>query len=124
MSNLINNLMPEEITRYYVFIRFREPDKFRDGYISRLAEFTNYEALIAANNPTNAINVDIRSYCFDHARVREELYRYINKIRSSLWARCKPVPDLYSISTTSNDAVGGIAQEPIREVTYVIEILK
>ena len=70
--------MNEEIARHYVFIRFREPDKFRDGYISRLAEFTNYEALIAANNPTNAINVDIRSYCFDHARVREELYGFIN----------------------------------------------
>ena len=116
--------MPEEITRHYVFIRFQDPDKFKDSYITPLTEFTNYEALVAANNPTNAINVDIRSYCFDHARVREELYGFINKVRSNLWARCKPVPDLYSISTTSNDAVGGMAQEPIREVTYVIEILK
>lgn len=116
--------MPEEITRHYVFIRFREPDKFRDGYISRLAEFTNYEALIAANNPTNAINVDIRSYCFDHARVREELYGFINKVRSNLWARCKPLLPTHSISTTNNDAVGGMAQEPIHEVTYVLEILK
>lgn len=116
--------MNEEIARHYVFIRFREPDKFRDGYISRLAEFTNYEALIAANNPTNAINVDIRSYCFDHARVREELYGFINKVNSNLWARCKPLLPPHSISTTNNDAVGGMAQEPIHEVTYVLEILK
>jgi len=116
--------MPEEITRHYVFIGFQEPNKFRDGYITRLAEFTNFEALVAANNPINAINVDIRSYCFDHVRVREELYRFINKVSSSLWARCKLVPTPHSISTTSNNAVGEMAKEPIREVTYVIEILK
>ena len=122
MSNLINNLMPEEITRHYAFIRFREPNKFRDGYISRLSEFTNYDALVAANN--SIINVDIRSYCFDHVRVREELYRFTNKVSSSLWARCKPLLTPHSISTTDNNAVGGMAQEPIHEVTYVIEILK
>lgn len=116
--------MDEEITRHYVFIRFKEPDKLEGSYITCLAEFTNYDGLVAANNPIDAINVDIRSYCFDHLRVREELYRFINKVSSSLWARCKPVPDLYSISTTSNDAAGGMAKEPIREVTYVIEILK
>lgn len=116
--------MSEEITRHYVFIRFREPDKFRDGYISRLAEFTNYEALIAANNPTNAINVDIRSYCLDHARVREELYGFINKVSSHLWARCKPLLPPHSITTTSNVTVGRMDQERIQEVTYVIEILK
>ena len=112
--------MPEEITRHYAFIRFREPNKFRDGYISRLSEFTNYDALVAANN--SIINVDIRSYCFDHVRVREELYRFIDNVSSSLWARCKL--DRHSITTTSNDAVGEMAQEPIRDVTYVIEILK
>lgn len=124
MFNFNCVLMNEDITRHYVFIRFQEPDKLRAGHIARLADFTNYDGLVAANNPIDAINVDIRSYCFDHLRVREELYRFINKVSSSLWARCKPVPDLYSISTTSNDAVGGMAQEPIREVTYVIEILK
>jgi len=94
------------------------------NYITRLTEFTNYEALVAANNPTNAINVDIRSYCFDHARVREELYGFINKVRSNLWARCKPLLPPHSISTTRNVAVGRMAQEPIQEVTYVIAILK
>ena len=116
--------MPEEITRHYVFIRFREPNKFRDGYISRLSEFTNFEALVAVNNPINAINVDIRSYCFDHVRVREELYKFMDNVSSSLWARCKPQLTPHSISTTDNNAVGGMAQKPIREVTYVIEILK
>lgn len=116
--------MNDGITLHQVLIRFENPDNCRCNYITRLADFTNYDGLVAANNPIDAINVDIRSYCFDHLRVREELYRFINKISSSLWARCKPVPDLYSISTTSNDAVGGMAQEPIREVTYVIEILK
>ena len=116
--------MYDALDYHQVLIRFQEPDNCTANYIARLADFTNYDGLVAANNPIDAIDVDIRSYCFDHLRVREELYRFINKISSSLWARCKPVPDLYSISTTSNDAVGGMAKEPIREVTYVIEILK
>ena len=116
--------MPEEITLHQVFIVFQEPDNCRADYVACLADFTNYDGLVAANNPINAINVDIRSYCFDHVRVREELYRFIDNVRSSLWARCEPVPDRYSIRTTSNDVVGGLAQEPISEVTYVIDILK
>lgn len=116
--------MLDELNYHFVFIGFKEPDKFKDGCICRLAEFTNYDALVAANNPIKAINVDIRSYCYDHVRVREELYRFIDKVISSLWARCKPVPFLYSIKTTSNKAVGEMAIEPICEVTYVIEILK
>ena len=33
MFNFIKKLMPEEINRHYVFIRFQDPDKFKDSYI-------------------------------------------------------------------------------------------
>ena len=114
--------MPEEINLHQVLIRFQEPDNCRADYSARLADFTNYGGLVAANNPIDAINVDIRSYGFDHVLVREDIYRFVEGVKLSLGARCN-----YSIDFpiySSNDVVVGMAQEPIREVTYVIDILK
>lgn len=114
--------MNDEITLHQVIIRFHELDKFRDGCIPRLDDFINYDGLVAANNPIVAINVDIRSYCFDHLRVRDAIYRFTQNASLSLGARCNYALD--SRIESSKDVVGEIAREPIREVIYVIDILK
>ena len=114
--------MNDEITIHQVLIRFQEPDNCRADYVARLAVFTNYDGLVAANNPIDAINVDIRSYSFDHVQVREELNRFVENVSFALGARCKLA--LYSIAYSSKDVVGWMANEPIRNVSYTIEILK
>lgn len=103
-------------------IRFQEPDNCRADYVARLADFTNYDGLVAANNPIDAINVDIRSYGFDHVQVKKELNVFIENVRCTLGARCTPA--LYDITYSSNDTVGGMDIEPIRNVSYTIDILK
>ena len=114
--------MDDEITLHQVLIRFQEADKFRAGHIARLADFTNYDGLVAANNPIDAINVDIRSYGFDHVLVREAINRFTESVSFALGARCNYAFD--SVILSSNDLVGGVAREPIREVFYTIDILK
>lgn len=114
--------MKDEISFHQILIRFQEPDKFTGDHVTRLAEFTYYVGLINANNPIDTINVDIRSYGFDHERVQEELNRFRENVSLALEARCKL--DLHSITYSSNDVVGRMANEPIRDVTYTLEILK
>lgn len=114
--------MIDGITIHQVLIRFQEPDNCRADYVARLADFTNYDGLVAASNPIDAINVDIRSYGFDHVMVRGDIYSFIKNISLHLGARCNYTVD--SWISSSNAVVGGMAKEPIREVTYVIDILK
>lgn len=114
--------MNKDVTYHQVLIRFQEPDNCRADYVARLTNFTNYDGLVAANKPIDAINVDIRSYGFDHVRVRKELYVFIEKVRFALGTHCALA--CHDITHSSNDAVGGMAEEPIRDVTYTIEILK
>lgn len=114
--------MNDEITLHQVLIRFQEPDNCRANFVARLADFTNYDGLVATNKPIDAINVDIRSYGFDHVQVREELNVFIENVRYALGARCSSAR--YDITYSSNDTVGGMANEPIREVSYTIDILK
>ena len=114
--------MNRDVNLFQVLIRFQEPDNCTANYIARLADFTNYDGLVAANNPINAINVDIRSYGFDHVMVRGDIYSFIKNISLHLGARCNYTVD--SWISSSNAVVGGMAKEPIREVTYVIDILK
>ena len=114
--------MNRDVTLFQILIRFQEPDNCGADYVARLADFTNYDGLVAANNPIDAITVDIRSYCFDHVRVRKELNVFIEKVRFALGTHCALA--CHDITHSSNDAVGGMAEEPIRDVTYTIEILK
>lgn len=114
--------MEDEITIHQVLIRFQKPDNCRADYVARLIDFTNYDGLVAANNPIDAINVDIRSYGFDHVQVRKELNDFTENVRCTLGACRTPV--LYDITYSSNDNIGGMAIEPIREVSYTIDILK
>lgn len=114
--------MNDEITIHQVLIRFQEPDNCRADYVARLADFTNYDGLVAANNPIDAITVDIRSYSFDHVQVRKELNAFIENVLCTLGARCTSA--CHDITFSSNDTVGGMAIEPIREVSYTIDILK
>lgn len=114
--------MYRDVNHFQILIRFQEPDNCRTDFVARLSDFTNYDGLVAANNPIEAIDVDIRSYCFDHVLVREDIYRFTESVSFALGVRCNYAFD--SVIHSSNDAVGGMAQEPIREVTYVIEILK
>ena len=122
MYNFNIKQMNDGITLHQVLIRFQNPDNCRGNYVTRLADFTNYDGLVATNNPIDAIIVDIRSYCFDHVLVREDIYRFTESVSFALGVRCNSAFD--SVIHSSNDVVGGMAQEPIREVTYVIEILK
>lgn len=113
--------MKDEITIHQVLIRFQEPDNYRDDYVPRLVDFTNYDGLVA-NNSLDAINVDIRSYGFDHVQVRKELYAFIEKVRFALGAHCTLA--CHEVTHSSNDTVGEMAEEPVRDVTYMIDILK
>lgn len=121
MYNYYNKLMNEEITFHQVHIRFQEPDNCWADCIARLADFTNYDGLVAANNPIDAINVDIRSYGFDHVKVKKELFALIENVRYALGAHCTWACN--EITYSSNDTVGVKAKEPIREVSYTIDIL-
>lgn len=114
--------MIDGITIHQVLIRFQEPDNCRADYVARLADFTNYDGLVAANNPIDAINVDIRSYNFDHVQVKKGLFAFIENVRYVLGAHCTWASN--DITYSSNDTVGGMANEPIREVSYTIDILK
>lgn len=114
--------MIDGITIHQVLIRFQEPDNCRADYVARLTVFTNYDGLIAANNPIEAINVDIRSYGFDHVQVKKELNDFIENVRCTLGARCTSA--CHDITLSSNDTIGGMAIEPIRNVSYTIDILK
>lgn len=114
--------MNRDVNLFQVFIRFQEPDNCRADFVARLADFTNYDGLVATNKPIDAINVDIRSYGFDHVQVRKELNDFIENVRYALGARCTSV--CHDITYSSNDTVGGMANEPIREVSYTIDILK
>lgn len=113
--------MNRDVTLFQILIRFQEPDNCGADYVARLADFTNYDGLVAANNPIDAITVDIRSYCFDHVRVRKELNDFTKKVCCALGARCTPA--LYDIDYSSNETVGGVTNEPIRKVSYTIDIL-
>lgn len=114
--------MPEEITLHQVFIVFQEPDNCRADYVARLADFTNYDGLVAANNPIDAIDVDVRSYNFDYRLVREDLNIFREKVSFALGARCNLA--LNSIDYSTNGVVGEMANEPIRMVSYTIDIFK
>ena len=114
--------MNRDVNLFQVLIRFQEPDNCRADFVARLADFTNYDGLVATNNPIDAINVDIRSYGFDHVQVREELNVFIENVRYALGARCSSAR--YDITYSSNDTVGWMANEPVREVSYIIDILK
>lgn len=114
--------MYRDVNNFQILIRFQEPDNCRTDFVARLSDFTNYDGLVAANNPIDAINVDIRSYGFDHVMVRGDIYSFIKNISLHLGARCNYSVD--SWFSSSNAVVGGMAREPIREVTYVIDILK
>ena len=114
--------MNGDVNLFQILIRFQEPGNCRAFFVARLADFTNYDGLVAANNPIDAINVDIRSYGFDHVQVRKELNGFIENVRYALGARCTSA--CHGITYSSNDTVGWIAIEPIREVSYTIDILK
>lgn len=115
--------MKDGITIHQVLIRFQKPDNCGANFIARLTDFTNYDGLVAANNPIDVINVDIRSYGFDHVKVRKGLNVFIESIRYALGVRCTSA--CYDITFSSNDTVGGLANEPpIRKVSYTIDILK
>ena len=114
--------MNKDVTYHQVLIRFQEPDKCRVDYVARLAVFTNYDGLVAATNPIDAINVDIRSYGFDHVQVKKELNDFIENIRCTLGARCTSA--CHDITISSNDTKGRMAIDPIRNVSYTIDILK
>lgn len=101
-------------------VRFQEPSKFKGDYLDSLAEFTNYDALVAAINPIDAINVDICSYCFDHGQVREAMYKFKEAISTALNVQCSMIRD--NITESSKELVGWMANEPIRDVSYYIEI--
>ena len=79
-----------------------------------------FSTLVAVINPIDAINVDINSYCFDHGRVREAMNKFINAISAALNVRCSYSQDY--ITESSKELVGGMANEPIRDVSYYIEI--
>lgn len=113
--------MIDGITIHQVLIRFQEPDNCKADYVARLADFTNYDGLVAASNPIDAINVDIRSYNFNHDEVREDLIIFREKVSFALGTRCNLA--LNSIAYSSKDVVGCMAKEPIREVSYTIDIL-
>ena len=112
--------MKRDVNLHQVLIRFHEPDNCRADFVAQLADFTNYDGLVAANNPIDAINVDIRSYGFDHVQVKKELFAFIENVRYALGAHCTWV--CHDITHSSNDTIGGMAQEPIREVSYVINL--
>lgn len=114
--------MPEEITLHQVFIVFQEPDNCRADYVACLADFTNYDGLVAANNPIDAIDVDVRSYNFDYRLVREDLNIFRETVSFALGARCNLA--LNSIDYSTNGVVGEMANEPIRMVSYTIDIFK
>ena len=107
---------------YQVLVRFQESGRFKckDDVIGRLGDFINYDALIAKDNPIDAINVEISSYCFDHEQVREAMYKFIDAINASLNVRCSL--SLVNITESSKDLVGRMANKPIRDVSYIIEI--
>lgn len=105
---------------HQVLVRFQEPSKFKGDCVSRLEEFNNYDALVAVLNPIDAINVDISSYCFDHGRVREAMNKFNNAISAVLNVRCSYYQD--NITESSKELVGWMANEPIRDVSYYIEI--
>lgn len=114
--------MYRDVNHFQILIRFQEPDNCRTDFVARLSDFTNYDGLVAANNPIDAITVDIRSYSFDHVQVRKELNAFIENVRCTLGARCTSA--CHDITLSSNDTVGGMAIEPIRNVFYTIDILK
>lgn len=114
--------MKDGITINQVLIRFQEPGNCRAVFVARLEDFTNYDGLVATNNPIDAINVDITSYGFDHVQVKKELFAFIENVRYALGAHCTWA--CHDITYSSNDTVGGMANEPIREVSYTIDILK
>ena len=114
--------MNQDVNLFQVFIRFQEPDNCRADFVARLADFTNYDGLVATNNPIDAINVDIRSYGFDYVQVKKELNDFIENVRCTLGARCTSA--CHDITLSSNDTIGGMAIEPIRNVSYTIDILK
>lgn len=106
---------------YHALVRFQEPSKFKGGCVRRLEEFTNYDALVAVINPIDAINVDISSYCFDHGRVKEAMYKFIDGISTALNVQCSMIRD--NITESSKElGVDRMANEPIRDVSYYIEI--
>ena len=112
--------MDNGINFYQTLVRFQEPSKFKGGCVRRLEEFTDYDALVAVINPIDAINVDISSYCFDHGRVREAMNKFINAISAALNVRCSYSQD--NITESSKELVGWMVNEPIRDVSYYIEI--
>ena len=58
--------MYRDVNHFQILIRFQEPDNCRTDFVARLSDFTNYDGLVAANNPINAINVDIRLQNSEH----------------------------------------------------------
>ena len=112
--------MHDDLDYHQVLIKFQKPDNCRDNFVVRLADFTNYDGLVAANNPIETINVDIRSYCFDHARIRKELNDFIENVSLKLRARCTLAHQ--DTIYTSDDDIGWSANESIRDVSYTIEI--
>lgn len=114
--------MEKDTNNYQVLVRFQESGKFKGNFIDSLGDFINYDALVAKNNPIDAINVEISSYCFDHKQVREAMYKFIDAINASLNVRCSL--SLVNITESSKDRFEVKANEPIRDVSYYIEICR
>lgn len=112
--------MHDDLDYHQVLIKFQKPDNCRANFVARLADFTNYDGLVAANNPIETIDVDIRSYCYDLARIRREMNDFIEKVSLELRARCTLASQDNTYS--SDDVVGERANEPTRDVSYTIEI--
>lgn len=114
--------MNNEVSIHHVLIRFKEPDNSGRATVTRLCDFTNYDGLVVAVNCIDAIDVDIRSYGFDHKRVKNALFKFVNDIKRELFAECFWNPG--DIVVSSRESVGPQAEDPIREVSYIIGILK
>lgn len=105
---------------HQVLVRFQEPNKIKVGSVRRLEEFTNYDGLVAVISPVDAINVDIRSYCFDYGRVREAMNKFVDNISDVLNVKCNIY--WHTITNSSKNLVGRFANEPIRDASYYIVI--
>lgn len=103
---------------FQVLIRFKEPDKTGGLSIVRLNDFTNYDGLTM--NSINAIDVDIKSYGYDHKLVRYCLYEFKHTLSEVLNIDCELVP--YHIFSSSCNVVNDVEPEPepIREVEYFL----
>lgn len=114
--------MNNDVRILQVFIRFKEPDNSDRVNVTRLCDFANYDNLVVAVNRIDAIDVNIRSYDYDLKRVKNALLKFVNDIEYELFAKC--FWNIGDIIYSSRESVGTQAEEPIREVSYTIDIVK